>query len=266
VANHPLHSARLKLDRSAELLDQLDTAVLKLNEDPKPHTTPPALWEQEIDRLTGRVWFIVRLPYDPDPVDDRWGLLAGDAVHNARSALDHLACRLVEHNDEQVSIRTAFPVWSRKPSNRNERKRFSAAISGMSAPHKDSIRRLQPYEAPNSPEAAKLMKLAELDNLDKHQVLVPTVAIVASAHARNPVFHTDLPGQVDYRWNERVRARKGEEFFRFSPQSNVGAVRNIELDAPFVPTFGDLTTSVAQLRDIRDYVVGVVESFAPELR
>jgi hypothetical protein len=43
-------------------------------------------------------------------------LIVGDAVHNMRSALDHLACRLVERHSPGADLdRTAFPIWTDDP-------------------------------------------------------------------------------------------------------------------------------------------------------
>jgi hypothetical protein len=36
--------------------------------------------------------------------------IIGDAVHNLRSALDHLACQLVEANGRTATNRTAYPI------------------------------------------------------------------------------------------------------------------------------------------------------------
>lgn len=51
----------------------------------------------------------------PPPDDDRWGLIAGDCVHNLRSALDHLAVQLVIANGGAAGNKTSFPIWFRRP-------------------------------------------------------------------------------------------------------------------------------------------------------
>ena len=53
------------------------------------------------------VYYVTRA----DPVPYSISLIAGDVVHNLRSALDHLACHLVEANSENVTINTGFPIF-----------------------------------------------------------------------------------------------------------------------------------------------------------
>ena len=55
--------------------------------------------------MTKRVeglWEVTR--YTDAQMPPEWGLLAGDAIHNARSALDHLVCARVEALNEIVTI------------------------------------------------------------------------------------------------------------------------------------------------------------------
>lgn len=197
-------------------------------------------------------------------LDDQWGLLAGDAVHNTRSALDHLACRLVEHNGHNTTIRTAFPIWKDEPSDQTEKKRFKGNLAGMSAVHKDAIRKLQPYANKGSDLAKNLNTLRALDDLDKHQILVPLGSIINGAHADVPEFKFDRQGHVDYIWNNGAHVAKGVEILRFSPRTDLGAIRDVKSDLPLVPTFGEGWIGLDELRAIRDLVVGIVESFAPD--
>jgi hypothetical protein len=265
VTQSPLLSARLKLDRSKELLDEIEVAITRRSIQSKniPFKPDPLA---EIDLLTRRTWWVFYLWFDPPPPDERWGLLVGDAMHNVRSALDHLACRLVEHNGRKVTNRTAFPIWSKPPSTPEDKKRFNSAIAGMSAAHKRSIRRLQPHANPGTEEAAKLTALAALDNLDKHRLLVPLTSTIGEGKAKAPQLVTEKQVEFDYVWNEGQIATKGVELLRVSPRGDMGRVRHVDLDIPVRHTFGDTSTGLSELREIRAYVVGIVESFAPEFR
>jgi hypothetical protein len=264
VATSPLHSARRKLERAAEFLDEIGDDYKTETAASEPFTVENPS-EIEIHPITGRTWHIVRLQVEPPPPKERWGLIAGDAMDNTRAALDHLACRLVEHNNRNVSIRTAFPIWESPPAHKTERKRFKAAIAGMSDAHKDSIRKLQPYANPGTPEAAKLIALATLDNLDKHQILVPINATIGGENAKPPVVHSDLAAEFDYEWNGGQFATKGVELFRVSPRGPVGTVHAFEFPVPLRTTFGDPSTGLRELREIRAYIVAIVESFGVEL-
>ena len=48
--------------------------------------------------------FDVFFPVRVDPVPSEISLLAGDAIHNIRSALDHLACQLVDVFSKPITV------------------------------------------------------------------------------------------------------------------------------------------------------------------
>jgi hypothetical protein len=50
------------------------------------------------------------------PIDPVIGLVVGDAVHNLRSSLDHLACELVIAGGGTPSEHTAFPILRTAPT------------------------------------------------------------------------------------------------------------------------------------------------------
>lgn len=59
----------------------------------------------------------LRLDYPPPSrrTADAWSAIAGDAIHNARSALDHLAWQLVLANGGTPGRPTSFPLLSSHP-------------------------------------------------------------------------------------------------------------------------------------------------------
>jgi hypothetical protein len=246
-----LESARLKLERSRELLEELQTEHDTWGErlDLQFADKPP-IYEQ-LEQHEDGPWVVVRCD-DRTPVPPlRWALLVGDAMHNARTALDHLACRLVEHADKKIDRATAFPIRRHEPKTAREIATFDAAIKGMSDPHKDSIRKLQPYANPGTVEARRLLTLAGMDNADKHVLLVP----IQSALMTPEPVPTDAP----YRWNTGVPLAPGVEVFRYRPGIQANVYPNVGL------TFGEKhKIGLGEFPEIRAYVVGIVESFDPE--
>lgn len=107
-------------------------------------------------------------------------LIAGDAVHNLRSALDHLAVEI-----ERVSARAAgheltldeehrpqFPVALTQTEFGKQTKRYFKFASPATI---DVIRTFQPYSLITSdPRLSFLYQVSELDNADKHRVLSRT--------------------------------------------------------------------------------------------
>jgi hypothetical protein len=102
-------------------------------------------------------------------VPDELSVIAGDVVHNLRSALDQMVCALVRANRRQVSGGNSFPIMG-------SRKKFEEACVGKlkntSAKANRFIRRLKPYKGGND----AFWMLAELDNMDKHNEIVPVAA------------------------------------------------------------------------------------------
>jgi hypothetical protein len=94
-------------------------------------------------------------------------MLIGDAIHNLRSALDHLAWSLAGTN---AGRSTEFPIFVSRTefSKRGKRK-----MHGMPTPAQKIIKSLQPYKRPHGlpKEREPLWLLQNLDIEDKHRAL-----------------------------------------------------------------------------------------------
>ena len=82
---HPLYGAHLKIERTWEVLDALNQEIRAFVE-----TEPYGYW---IEPEPDSDWMLVRVEARR-AIPDHLGLLFGDAVHNVRSALNHLAYEL----------------------------------------------------------------------------------------------------------------------------------------------------------------------------
>jgi hypothetical protein len=94
------------------------------------------------------------------------GCLIGDAVHNLRSALDHIAWMLPRDprpNDEEIQ----FPIWT---------ERFhvgSPKLAGLSPEAVEAIKGLQPFPRPDGGQYSRaLATILQLSNFDKHREVV----------------------------------------------------------------------------------------------
>lgn len=116
--------------------------------------------------------FIVKVSVLADTFD--WGVLLGDACHNFRGTLDHLAWHLVKIGSKPTPAapqRVIFPIvrdwadWS--PS------ALGNWLPGIDPMHETMLRRYQPAirasDAPKHPFAV----LQEVSNKDKHQIVLP---------------------------------------------------------------------------------------------
>lgn len=118
--------------------------------------------------------FLTPVGFRP-PVSE-WALLAGDAVHNARSALDgeiwHLAHR--DGGEPATPTRIAFPVTSDARGWANSVK----ALETVPPESLERVRLAQPWvDSPAAPDQHWLSILSRLDNDDKHRGRVVAVPL-----------------------------------------------------------------------------------------
>jgi hypothetical protein len=134
-------------------------------------------------------------PPAPDPV---WGAIAGDAIHNLRSALDHLAYQLVLLSGGQPTNSTAFPILNRPPRKWCGRRELPVISGGIPEVVRELLDSIQPYQRryPHDLDA-----LRDLDNIDKHKVIV---AVSTASRAHGTTFDPDNPPpESDTQWTRR---------------------------------------------------------------
>jgi hypothetical protein len=108
-------------------------------------------------------------------------LIAGDAAHNIRSALDHFAWAAV--SPEEHSVQTCFPVWNstaiRTPD--KWKKQADRQLKGASSDLIDAVTKLEPWEAGRD---SLLWAIHELDRVDNHRLLL-SVAVALTGVGLN---------------------------------------------------------------------------------
>lgn len=175
---HPLASAYLKLQRGQEHFASLRTALVMFRDSQRDRVSV------EVDPGTGeKSWTVSELIDEPPPIIS---LIIGDVVHNARSALDHLANALVESSGSRPTTRTQFPI---SESPKKFHARAGEQTKGMSPGIVRVVELSQPYKRTTRPTAERhpLHLLHTLDIADKHRQLHTAVATVYSRIA--------LPGE-----------------------------------------------------------------------
>ena len=142
---------RAKLDRvEANLHAYSDELRRYIASD--PHEVVP-----KFDSETG--WHDVFVHVQTPPLV--FGLIAGEAVHNLRSALDHLAWQLANLDGEPPEPdQVQFPDFSTKPKDFMASKR----LNGMRERHRTVLEHLQPYQADDRPQVLEM--LTWLSNTD----------------------------------------------------------------------------------------------------
>lgn len=152
----------LKFSRARRLLGELDGEVQAFL------ATGPFELEEHEEESSGDLIYRVRVHAQP-PTE--WSGLVGDIVHNARSALDHLAHALVLQGGGTPDESTTFPVAD-QPTGYGDKLR--RGLRGATPASRDAVRALTPWRGGDD----ELWRLHRLDIIDKHRLLVP----VGAAH------------------------------------------------------------------------------------
>jgi hypothetical protein len=163
----PFEASKLKLERSAEHLQELErAATMYLSEKPCAIVVEPfpGLHEE-----MGTQSWNARIR---KPVPMKFAALVGDVIHNLRSALDLLVCDLVKINGQNTAD-VYFPFC---PSAKHlsdairDRKIFRAGSDIVRL-----IESMKPYKGGN----IALRAIHDLDVTDKHQALLPVLGAVS---------------------------------------------------------------------------------------
>lgn len=162
---HPLDGPRRKLDRAAVHIKTLNYAVSRWY-DSKPFPIVAEHFNAE------QTVYIYRFEAKAVPIDI--GIVAGDAIHNMRSALDHIAWQLqtltpLSGRRKGWEFDIQFPIFLSK-SDEGKLNRFLQYIPRDAG---EVIKSLQPYNAPDGikPEFHALWLLNQLSNADKHRIV-----------------------------------------------------------------------------------------------
>jgi hypothetical protein len=161
---HPLDGARAKLTRAEGLINELELAHNEFM------ARRPYALDEALDPETSE--WVVRLRVREEP-PLQWSVVIGDAIHNLRSALDHLAWQLVLLNGAEPSVRTQFPIYDDEAAFGTDHAR--RLYEGMSEADIETIRSVQPFRQPAGEELHFLKVLQELSNIDKHRVVHTTL-------------------------------------------------------------------------------------------
>lgn len=217
----------------------------------------------------------VRMFVVVEPVPIRVALIAGDVVHNLRSALDHLAWQLVTLEGQKApGTHTAFPIYTCKTEFeervRNPSKGRVSPLHGIDPAGYNwaRIERAQPYHA-TVPYIEPLAVISELDNADKHRTLLAGISLVEPFDARTLTQRSGVEVS-EFRNSIKVESvlAHDAEIARFRPIST-GTVE-MKSDLPFQVAISDTDNPdegvAAPLRlfdRLRSEVVGILRSFEP---
>jgi hypothetical protein len=155
-----LRGPELKLERAKSHIGDLVAAIERFYE-----TDPYDGLMQDNPETERREFTVTRA----DPLPDELTVISGDAVHNLRSALDHLIWQLILANGREPNEKAAFPIWGSESKFKSGRPGYAKGVSKQAL---DLLYGLKPYEGGND----ALWRIHKLDIVDKHRLLL-TVAM-----------------------------------------------------------------------------------------
>ena len=159
TAKERLELIQAKVERAYKHIDDVHN-TLKIFGEAKPYTVIA-----KSDLQTKKITYFV---FDCAPIPVLLNVQTGDAIHNLRASFDYLAQQLylVGTGTEYTAKHIHFPFDISKSQ-------FDSAlrkkVQGMRQDAIDAIRALEPYKGGNG---EKLWVLSQLDNIDKHRLLI----------------------------------------------------------------------------------------------
>jgi hypothetical protein len=159
----------------------------------KPHRFSVNV-EPNTGHMSIRVRFIDKPP-------STFALIIGGAIHNLRTALDHLMWEVVGINGGKQHQYLSFPT-------RDNRVNFESAWNGIETPSqwvKDAVRATEAFDGGSGND---LYQIHDLDRTDKHRTILPTLR--ATSHPPFRILYPD--GRVLATMKGNVMSQGSDEF------------------------------------------------------
>jgi hypothetical protein len=240
----------LKVERAKHHIRQLDIAIRRFDK-----SEPYTLSIQHKPNIGHVALYVASL----EPVPEYIALIIGDAVHNFRSALDHLAWQLVEAGGGVPDKDTYFPICQ------NAQQYASAVGKGeikkIPVGTKEALSAVQPYICGND----TLWHIHELDRIDKHRLLITTTTAIKKWSI---VIDPSIGREIG--WEEPLRTLKvGDEIVNV-PEDTYHRTGHKNFKLGINVAFGQTEILAGKpvletLHQMFDFITCVVAKFEPHL-
>jgi hypothetical protein len=244
-----LDAIKLKIGRAKDHVRDLESVVVPFF-DSFPYTYAADILPQ-ISQYAIRLATVKPLPHCIP-------IIAGDAVHNLRSALDHVAWQLVEAGGGNPNDRTSFPIIA---ADAKARQRYASAvgqgnIAKMKSGALSLLESVQPYNSGDDTLAA----IHQLDIWDKHRLIVAVHATLGAWGLKTPQLWFD-----DLGFGKPIEV--GDEICRIPQSTWEESHENIRFD--FYSAFGgpgivrgkSVLEMLNKMADVVTLTVGSFEEF-----
>jgi hypothetical protein len=168
--NGDLSGVLVKIDRAKTHLNDFDRRASRIED-----ACRKAIVRDRDEQRSEYVFRLGRVP----PLPPALSAIIGDAIHNLRVSLDHLAWQLVIATGGTPSDATAFPILPVAPTPSSDGRTRPQITPGVPKDLREIFDEVQPYKLAK-PANHELMVLHRLDINDKHRELLITVIGVQS--------------------------------------------------------------------------------------
>ncbi len=196
-------------------------------------------------------------------------LVAGEAAHQLRSALDHLVWQLVVANTGEPprGTRSGFPIFK---TEEGYDARAASMIAGVSDGAARRIRAAQPFLAGEDAERVLTWVLHELNNADKHRLIPVVIDHTSVVHVHLRKRHGATVEILPRREEVREPLRHGLEIARV-PIAEIEDGDSLDVPFGFDIAFEEIGgvrrhPATQLLGEITDYVDRLLDSFRAEFR
>jgi hypothetical protein len=199
----------------------------------------------------------------------QFSVLSGEIIYQLRSCLDHLVWALVLKNGGGPGRHLQYPICETPQDFReSERKK----LKGVSLSARELIEENQPYKISENIQHNFLYVLQELNNVDKHRLLILLVAAITRLHSpeqRTATKFGDLSLTRFYPLTGVQRpTNSGTEILRSSsgkPKIDLTSIGKPKLHLAF-ENFGVLTEQpiIGILEQVKNRVEKLVMLFEPQ--
>lgn len=199
-------------------------------------------------------------------------LITGDAIHNLRSSLDHLAYQLVMANGGTPSQSTGYPICENLE--RCTTKFLQAKVEGMSNAAIDLIKKTKSYAGGND----EFWIIHRLDIVDKHHLRLDVrcsvenveIGIVHDSPDQREFVETGTIQSIDAIDFDRIYSlvplKDGQIVYSHSAESEKNQNVKFGFEVSFTePEIVKGKRVVETLNELFEFVDGIVEQFFPFL-
>ncbi len=254
----------LKIKRAKEHIADLDREIRQFLE-----TNPYKVGTKRDPASRKLIYYLTSVQPTPESLP----LIAGDAVQNLMSALDHLAYQLVTSD---TGGHPPNPNWIYFPISDDAAKyeaKKHGKIEGAGQKTFDAIDALKPYKGGND----LLWSLYRLNNIEKHRLLITVGSMYESLDLgayMSALMGKAFPGQkiptisLFFKPTDTLfPLKEGDELFMGAPDEEVNQNMqfrfNVALNEPGIIEGKPLLETVHQLTNLVD---GIISSLMPLLK